>query len=89
MTHKAIPVFPKGVRLKLDKKRQRWVVLAPERMFVLDEVGTSVMHCVDGKSNISEIADLLAKRFNAPREEILDDVMEMLQDMADKGVLVK
>ncbi|MBL93714.1 MAG: Coenzyme PQQ synthesis protein D [Alphaproteobacteria bacterium MarineAlpha3_Bin5] len=87
MTEKVVPVFPKGVRLKFDKKRKQWVVLAPERMFVLDEIGISVMHCVDGKSNVDEIVDSLSKQFKAPREEILDDVVEMLQDMADKGVL--
>jgi hypothetical protein len=36
---------------------------------------------------VSGIVDDLAEKFQAPREQILGDVIEMLQGFADKGVL--
>ena len=87
LTEQSIPKFPKGVRLKHDTKRNQWVILAPERMFVLDDIGISVMQCIEEELTISNVVNRLTDRFNAPRKEILKDVLEMLQDMADKGVL--
>ena len=82
-----IPRFPRGVRLHHDQARERWVVMAPERMFVLDNIGLAIMQGVDGEATVSGIVDDLAEKFQAPREQILGDVIEMLQGFADKGVL--
>ena len=84
----SVPKFPKGVRLQHDTKRDQWVILAPERMFVLDDISISVMECIEEGLTVGHVVDRLTGRFNAPREEILKDVLEMLQDMADKGVLI-
>jgi len=79
--------FPRGVRLKNDKTRKQWVVLAPERMFVLDDIAQAIMQEVNGVKTVSVIVDNLTEKFQAPREQILCDVVSMLQDFADKGVL--
>ena len=83
----SVPAFPRGVRLKHDEVRSQWVILAPERMFVLDEIGLAIMQRVDGEMTVDRIVDLLAEKFQAPREQILGDVIQMLQDFADKSVL--
>lgn len=83
----SVPAFPRGVRLKHDEVRAQWVILAPERMFVLDDIGLAIMQGVDGEATVSGIVDDLAEKFQAPREQILGDVIEMLQGFADKGVL--
>ena len=83
----SVPPFPRGVRLKHDEVRTQWVILAPERMFVLDDIGLAIMQGVDGEATVSGIVDDLAEKFQAPREQILGDVIEMLQGFADKGVL--
>ena len=36
---------------------------------------------------VADIADVLAKEYNAPKEEISTDIIAMLQDLADKGVV--
>ena len=81
------PRLPRGVRLKHDEARGRWVILAPERMFVLDETAIAIMRAVDGEANVTAIVDGLAARFEAPRDLILADVVKLLQDFADKGVV--
>jgi pyrroloquinoline quinone biosynthesis protein D len=83
----SLPAFPRGVRLKHDEARAQWVILAPERMFVLDDIGLAIMQRVDGERAVSAIVDDLADAFQAPREQILGDVIGMLQGFADKGVL--
>ena len=63
-------------------------VLAPERLFVLDQVAHEVLKRCDGAASVSEIVDDLAAAFSAPREAILKDVRVLLQDLVDKRVLV-
>ena len=84
----AVPRFARGVRLREDAARGRWVVLAPERAFVPDEVALEVLRLVDGARSVRDIADALAARFAAPREVIEADIAEMLRDLAERGVVV-
>ena len=82
-----IPRFARGVRLQEDKARGRWIVMAPERMFVLDETALEVLRLVDGVRDVEAIVDALAARFQAPREKIAGDVRPMLDDLVAKGAL--
>ena len=83
----AVPRFPRGVRLREDAARGRWVVLAPERAFVPDGVALEVLKLVDGARSVGAIAETLAARFDAPREVIEADITEMLRDLAERGVV--
>jgi pyrroloquinoline quinone biosynthesis protein D len=83
----AAPAFARGVRLRFDAARDAWIVLAPERMFVPDEIALEVLKLVDGTRTLGEIADDLSARFSAPRGEVLTDVAELLADFAAKGAL--
>ena len=87
MTPDSIPRFARGMALREDKARGRWVVMGPERMFVPDEVALEVLRLVDGARSLDSIADDLAARFAAPRADILADVSAMLDDLAAKGVV--
>lgn len=79
--------IPRGVRLRKDKARGGWVLLAPERVFQLDPVAREVLSRVDGERDIGAIVDELAAAFAAPRERILGDVRAMLADLILKQVL--
>ncbi|MDE1915922.1 MAG: pyrroloquinoline quinone biosynthesis peptide chaperone PqqD [Sphingomonadales bacterium] len=83
----AVPRFGAGVKFRFDKVRDAWVLLAPERLFQPDEIAVEILKLIDGVHTISAIADTLAARFEAPRDLILADVVTLLQDMADKGVI--
>ena len=87
MTEDAVPSFRRGFRLRYDEVRQAWVVLAPERLFMLDEPAAEVLRLVDGKRSVAMIVDALAERFAAPRDEIASDVDAMLHDLAEKGAI--
>lgn len=87
ISEESVPRLPPGVKLRFDRPREQWMVQAPERVFVPDPVALEVIKRCDGKASLAEIVEDLAKTFAAPREEILRDVTEMLQELADKAVI--
>lgn len=83
----SVPRLGRGVRLKDDKTRGQWVLLAPERVLVPDEPALEVLQQLDGTRTVKQIADALAAEYDAPSEVILRDSLAMLQDLADKGFI--
>jgi len=83
----SVLAFAPHIVFRFDEVRQRWIILAPERLMLPDEQAVEILKLVDGTASVAAIVDTLAARFNAPREEIAGDVAEMLQDLADKGCL--
>jgi pyrroloquinoline quinone biosynthesis protein D len=73
--------------LGFDARRSQWVVQAPERVFVLDEIALEVLQRCDGRP-LKGIIDDLARTFDAPREEIAHDVAVLIEDLGRRGVLV-
>ena len=83
----AVPSFRRGVKFRFDSVRSAWVVLAPERLLLPDEIAVEILKLVDGSRSIEAIIDDLALRFDAPREVIAADVAEALQDLAGRGAV--
>jgi pyrroloquinoline quinone biosynthesis protein D len=81
------PSIPRFVKLRHDAGRGRWILLAPERVFNPDEIAVSVLQKCDGVRSVSDIAAILADDYQAPADVILKDIIDMLQDLSDKGVL--
>ena len=81
------PRFAPGTRLHHDRARDRWVVMAPERMFVPDETALEVLRLIDGARDADAIIDSLAAKFDAPREVIAADVQAMLADLRGRGAI--
>ena len=81
------PCLPRYVKLRHDAARDRWIIQAPERVFSPDPVAVEVLKLCDGGRTLADIADALARRYTAPKEQILADITAMLQDLADKGVV--
>ena len=79
------PRLPRHVKLRFDQHRNRWIVLAPERVLMPDEIALEILKRCDGKTSVSAITQGLAETYEASAEEIGEDVAEMLQDLADKG----
>lgn len=80
------PRLPRGVRLRHDKVRSRWVLLAPERIFEVDDIGVAILQRCDGRS-LDDMLEGLAKTFEAPIETIRGDVVAFLKGFAEKRVL--
>ena len=81
------PGLPPHIKLRHDAGRGRWHVLAPERVFEPDPIAIEILKRCDGAMTVDQIANELAKEYNAPLQEILTDIISMLQELSDKGVV--
>ncbi|MGA7373102.1 MAG: pyrroloquinoline quinone biosynthesis peptide chaperone PqqD [Methyloceanibacter sp.] len=79
--------MPAYLKLRHDAGRGRWVLLAPERILTPDETAVAVLKLCDGKKTVEEISEALAKDYAAPVDVIREDVLELLQGLADKGYI--
>src|ERR1700710_765717 len=83
------PVLPRHARLKFDQTRQRWVILAPERVLAPDEIAVEVLQLCDGARSVEALIDQLAAKYAAERAAIATDVIALLLDLADKRILTQ
>ncbi len=81
------PQMPPYLKLRHDAGRGRWVLLAPERILTPDQIAVEVLQLCDGKRTVEDIAAKLAEEYSAPVDVIAKDVVELLQDLADKGYI--
>ena len=80
----ARPRLPRGVRLREDKVRARWVLLAPERIVKVNPIAVEILKQCDGARTLSEIVAGLAERFKADPERVGVDVRALLTSLAEK-----
>ena len=83
----SVPRLATHVRLRFDKQREQWVLLAPERIFVLDDIALAIVERCQGSATLGDIVDDLARTFEAPRDRVLADAGALLQGFLDKGVM--
>jgi pyrroloquinoline quinone biosynthesis protein D len=81
------PRLRPGVKFRFDEVRQAWVLLAPEKLFLPDEIAVEILKRVDGRRTTAQIVADLAAVYQAPAEVIGEDVKAMLEDLARKGAL--
>ena len=81
------PKLPRGVRLKHDKVRDEWLLLAPERVVKANAVAVAVLERCDGARTLAEIVDDLASTYSADRGLIERDVTALIGDLATKRMV--
>src|SRR5262245_313438 len=84
ITPSSAPKLAPQIRLRFDEARQRWTLLAPERVLIPDEIAVEILQLCDGEATVDAISEVLASKFQAPVTEVRNDVIEMLQDLVDK-----
>ncbi len=73
--------------MRRDPARDCWVLLGPERVLYPDAIAVAVLELCDGDRSVEAIAGELARTYNAPEARILGDIVPLLQELADKGVV--
>jgi pyrroloquinoline quinone biosynthesis protein D len=81
------PALARHVKFTFDDVRQRWLILAPERLLTPSDTAVAVLKLCDGQTPVDQVASVLASEFEAPQQTILADIIPVLQDLADKGYL--
>ncbi len=87
METSARPRLPRGVKLRHDDVRQRWTLLAPERIFEVDGTAAAVLQLCDGERDLAAIVAEVGALYSAPPAVIMKDVIAMLDDLKAKRVL--
>lgn len=88
LTPDSRPVLQRHVKLRFDKTRDRWVILAPERVLVPDDISVEVLQLCDGQRSLTDIVAILAAKYAADIDLIQADCLALLQDLADKAFLL-
>lgn len=81
------PKLPRGVRLRWDEVRGMWMMLAPERVFRIDDTAAEILKLCDGNRTFADIVAAIAEKYAEAPEVIAADIAEMLRDLANKRVL--
>jgi pyrroloquinoline quinone biosynthesis protein D len=87
VTAESKPYLPKHVRLQFDATRERFAVLAPERVYWPDDTAVGILTLCDGERTISAMTALLVMEYAAPAETIQADVLEFVQSWTDLRLL--
>ncbi|GAN79881.1 pyrroloquinoline quinone biosynthesis peptide chaperone PqqD [Acidocella aminolytica] len=87
VTPDSVPRLRRGVRRQFDKTRDTAVLMAPERVIVLDDIADAIIMECDGHRSVAEIVTVLAARYQAPEDEISSDVTEFFEDLAQAALV--
>jgi coenzyme PQQ biosynthesis protein PqqD len=87
MGEDVIPKLPHGVRLKEDKVRSRWVLLAPERVLEPDDIAVEIIKRCDGSRTLGAVIDDLASTFKADRSTVAADVRSILAFLSERRMI--
>lgn len=77
----------RGVRLHEDPVRGRTVLLAPERALALDEIAVLIVKALDGERSLDLIAEDFSARFDAPKAQILEDIVAFVREFSNRRML--
>jgi pyrroloquinoline quinone biosynthesis protein D len=80
------PRLATGGRLQYDEVRAEHVLLIPEGVVRLNATAAEVLELCDGERSIDDIVGALAARYD--RDDMADDVRELVDAMAQKGLVV-
>jgi len=83
----ARPRLVRAVRLRHDRVRDRWMLLGPERGFVLQGSALAIVRLCDGSRTLDEIAGTLAAAATATASDVAAEVRAFVADLEARGLL--
>lgn len=87
VTPQSVPRLRRGVRRQFDKARNTAVLMAPERVVVLDDIADAIIGECDGQHSVAEIVAALAARYQAPEDEIIGDVTAFFEELTQAALV--
>jgi pyrroloquinoline quinone biosynthesis protein D len=80
------PRLVTGARLSYDDVREEHILLIPEGVVRLNPTAAEVLELCDGERSLDDIAGALSTRYDGA--DVRDDVAELVDAMAQKGLVV-
>lgn len=87
VTGDTVAKLARGVRLREDPVRGQTVLLAPERALALDDIAVMIVNALDGERSLDTIAAEFAEKFEAPKDQILADVIAFVDEFSKRRML--
>lgn len=87
VTLQSVPRLRRGVRRHFDAARNAPVLMAPERVVMLDEIADAIVANCDGENSVAEIVATLAAHYAAPEAEISADILGFLEELVDSSLV--
>ncbi|MFN2542692.1 MAG: pyrroloquinoline quinone biosynthesis peptide chaperone PqqD [Chthoniobacterales bacterium] len=82
----ARPRLTPGVRLQIDRKTGKAVLLFPEGILELNETAQAILSYCDGKT-LGEIASLLGQEYEANHGTIMAEIRDTLDDLHQRRLI--
>jgi pyrroloquinoline quinone biosynthesis protein D len=80
------PCLVTGARLRYDDVREEHVLLIPEGVVRLNPTAAEVLELCDGDRSLDDIVGALSTRYEGA--DVRDDVLELVDAMAQRGLVV-
>jgi pyrroloquinoline quinone biosynthesis protein D len=80
------PRLVTGARLRYDDVREEHVLLIPEGVVRLNPTAAEVLELCDGERSLDDIVGALSARYEGA--DVRDDVVELVDAMAQRGLVV-
>ena len=80
------PRLVTGARLQYDDVREEHVLLIPEGVVRLNPTAADVLELCDGERSLDAIVGALAARYGGA--DVRDDVLELIDAMARRGLVI-
>jgi pyrroloquinoline quinone biosynthesis protein D len=80
------PRLVDGARLQYDDVRDEHMLLIPEGAVRLNATAAQVLELCDGERSVDDIGGALSERYGGA--DVGDDVRELLDGMAQRGLVV-
>ena len=80
------PRLVTGARLRYDEVREEHVLLIPEGAVRLNPTAAEVLGLCDGERSLDDIVGALSARYGGA--DVRDDILELVDAMAQRGLVV-
>ena len=80
------PRLVTGARLGYDDVREEHILLIPEGVVRLNATAAEVLELCDGERSLDDIVGALSARYEGA--DVRDDVLELVDAMAQRGLVV-
>jgi coenzyme PQQ biosynthesis protein PqqD len=82
------PRLASKVRLRFDRKGERYMLLYPEKGLVLNPTAAAIVRLCTGEHTVGAIVERLVEEYPTQGREALErQVLEFLSAMADRGLV--
>jgi coenzyme PQQ biosynthesis protein PqqD len=87
MSLESRPRLAPKVRLRYDRKAERYMLLYPEKGLVLNPTAADVAQLCTGEHTVRAIAAQLASKYSQDEATVEREVVNLLNSLAERGLV--